>query len=191
MAKTKTRTRNWTFLVYTENAGAWGLIHPRAVRLGVKMASCCHAFDTLEDGSHKKTHIHVVVAYEGVKSLEQVKEDWGDIAANGVVEPVRNLTAALRYLRHQDNPEKYQYKELDDCIGFLPSQFEKKEKTDDIVLFNQIIDWINAEDCISMAYLIDYARHERQEWLTLLLKQTYCTLILSYIRSSYWSTHTI
>lgn len=192
MSKSTQRTRYWQFIVYTDDPVFWPVeFEEYCAKLGVKVAACEHYADREEDGSLKKEHIHVVVGYEGVKSLAQLQEDFGQFAANGYIEPVRNLTASLRYLLHKDNPEKYQYEVLSVLRGFTEKDFVKKEKTDDLVCFNEMLDWITTSQCFSMASLIDYARTERKDWLQLLLKVSYSSLVSSYIRSQYWANHNI
>ena len=186
------RTRNYTFLMYpldVDNERA-ELVEYAHSTLHCKIACAVHDKDVLSDGTMKPLHIHVVVSYDGVKSLEQVKEDFATFAANGYIEPVRNLTGALRYLTHEDNPDKYHYSpEALINIGYSARQFEKKEELDAMKEFYEILDWINDEHCFTMCGLVDFARDNNENWLKVLLKPTYCGLIKAYMQSIYWQEH--
>lgn len=117
--KTATRTRNWTFIHYPcptvdlEFADALEveeqILIDSLIDRGIPCALQRHDKDTTEKGKPKPLHWHIVVSYSSVKSLEQVREDFEGVAANGFVEPVRDMRAAIRYLAHMDNPEKAQY----------------------------------------------------------------------------------
>ena len=95
MKQSTQRTRYWQFIVYFDDIFFPAQFEEYCKKLGVKVAACEHYADRLEDGTLKKNHMHVVVGYEGVKSLGQLQEDFGEYAANGYIEPVRNLTAAI------------------------------------------------------------------------------------------------
>ena len=125
---TTSRTRNWTFLVYTEctdNNDIKALakesqtLAKRLEDIGIPCAHKLHHMDKLEDGTYKAPHFHVIVSYSSVKTLAQVKADFEQIAANGFIQPVRDMRAACRYLIHKDNPEKAQYTTLPECLNGL------------------------------------------------------------------------
>lgn len=76
-------------------------------RNGYKFAAILHDMDKEIDGSFLKEHYHVVVSFTRQKDL-QVFADEIDLPDH-YIEPCRNVDAALRYLTHPDNPEKFQY----------------------------------------------------------------------------------
>ncbi len=58
----------------------------------------------------KKIHSHVILQFEKKVSRKQVMEMFPEgLIANGVIEPVHNWQACLRYLIHKDNKDKVQY----------------------------------------------------------------------------------
>ena len=67
-----------------------------------------HAFDVNPDGQLKKSHWHVLVMFEGVKSKDQWLEFRASFSGVGC-EIVQSVRGYARYLCHMDNPEKYQY----------------------------------------------------------------------------------
>lgn len=113
------RTRNWGTIIYpptgaegerTTCPDTWAEI---LGSLGVRaVASPIHDRDVLENGEFKKPHRHVLLAFDGVKSAQQVRDIVAKIGGVGV-EPINSLYAQVRYLTHMDNPEKAQYSTLD------------------------------------------------------------------------------
>lgn len=55
----------------------------------------------------KKPHVHVVVSYDNARSLDSVASSLG--MPSNMLEPVKSLPAALRYLVHADDADKHQY----------------------------------------------------------------------------------
>lgn len=112
------RTRNWATLIYprvnetdeTKCPEDWAeIISKWGVRVCV---SPLHDKDVKEDGTPKKPHRHVLVAFDGVKDVEQVRELFESVGGVGC-EPINSLYAQVRYLTHMDNPEKAQYSAVD------------------------------------------------------------------------------
>ena len=112
MASEKTRghdrTRIWAAIVYPESA-------PEDWRDILDAQHIEWAESPLHDqdvnpgtGEVKKAHVHIVLAFEGPKSYEQVCE---------ILEPLHGpipqrchaLKGAVRYFAHMDNPDKHQY----------------------------------------------------------------------------------
>lgn len=166
--KTTSRTRNWTFLVYadesipnddTESLGkAEGALMFQLDRIGIPCTLKLHDKDTTEDGSYKRPHWHVIISYSSVKTLTQVQDDFGHLAANGYIQPVRDMRAACRYLLHLDNPEKAKYHIKPNCINGLDItkhlQSNDKEKSA-IQAMKQIITYIRLNDIYYYNDLLD------------------------------------
>lgn len=113
----ESRYRVWTCIVYPESAPEnWESI------LDDKHISFCvsplHCYDVNElDGELKKAHYHVIFAFEGKKSFEQVFELTEQLNSP-IPKRVDSLRGAVRYLVHYDNPEKFQYSISDiRCYG--------------------------------------------------------------------------
>ena len=73
-----------------------------------------HDRDTLEDGTSKTLHFHLVVknsAKKGFKTqLQAYEEVFGDYYIMQI-EHINSLKSMVRYLIHYDDSEKYQYQE--------------------------------------------------------------------------------
>ena len=105
------RTRNFATVVYPESAsGDW---MEKLADLKIKaFVSPLHDKDKNPDGEPKKAHYHVILMFDSVKSVEQVKEITDEIGGVGV-EKINSLRGYARYLIHADNPEKAQYEKTD------------------------------------------------------------------------------
>ena len=111
MAERKTcgrgRTRNYGTIVYPESAPQdWQTI--LAEMCIPCFISPLHDSDINPDGETKKPHYHVMIMFEGVKTVEQATEIFNQIGGVGH-EIVQSARGYARYLCHLDNPEKHQY----------------------------------------------------------------------------------
>lgn len=122
-----------------------------------------HDKDIEEDGSPKKAHFHLLLAYSSATTLNNIR---GWFNACGMPESelhsVRVCASGVgyfRYLTHKDNPEKTQYdvndiRVFNDCDEVF-NKFSKtaSEKIDDLARIFQIVDELNT---ISFHSLIQY-----------------------------------
>lgn len=122
-----------------------------------------HDKDVEEDGSPKKAHYHLLLAYSSATTLNNIR---GWFNACGMPESdlhtVRVCASGVgyyRYLTHKDNPEKAQYNDNDIRVfndsGELFNKFSKSvaDKIDDLVRIFKIVDELNT---ISFHALIQY-----------------------------------
>ena len=102
------RSRNWTFILYTENAkDDWRTIVQSQYAKWI--ISPLHDLDVQEHtGEIKLPHYHIILTFESKKSLSQISKIISYINALPP-EPVKNMKGLVRYMAHLDNPEKYQY----------------------------------------------------------------------------------
>ena len=127
------------------------------------VVSPIHDKDVEEDGSKKKAHYHLLLAYSSATTLKNIR---GWFNACGMPESelhsVRVCASGVgyyRYLTHKDNPEKAQYSDNDIRVyndsDDLFKKFSKtaSEKIDDLVRIFQIVDDLNT---ISFHSLIQY-----------------------------------
>lgn len=122
-----------------------------------------HDRDFEDDGSLKKAHFHLLLAYSSATTLSNIR---GWFNACGMPESelhsVRVCASGVgyfRYLTHKDNPEKYQYDDKDIRVFNDSEELFKKfsktssEKINDLVRIFQIVDELNT---ISFRCLIQY-----------------------------------
>lgn len=122
-----------------------------------------HDRDVEDDGSLKKGHYHLLLAYSSATTLNNIR---GWFNACGLPESelhcVRVCASGVgyfRYLTHMDNPEKIQYDPKDIRVFNDSDELFKKfsktasAKIDDLVRIFQIVDELNT---ISFHSLIQY-----------------------------------
>lgn len=134
-----------------------------------------HDRDIELDGSLKKAHYHLLLAYSSATTLNNIR---GWFNACGMPESdlhsVRVCASAVgyyRYLTHKDNPEKAQYndnyiKVFNDSDEIF-KKFSKtaSDKIDDLVRIFQIVDELNT---ISFHSLIQYLMFNERDLFKLI-----------------------
>ena len=170
------RTRVWTAVLYPESARADWREH--LDELHIEWAeSPLHEFDTNPTGEVKKAHWHIVLAFDGPKSYEQVCEILAPL--NGPIpQKCHSLKGAIRYFAHLDNPEKYQYDAQSVVTNFDVTRYiNAYDETQQIVkivgfirenpncTFEQVFDFAVMNGCYSEfrrgAYIINKIMNER------------------------------
>lgn len=178
------RARNFACVVYPDSAPDNWLQLLQESKTPV-LVSPLHDKDINPGGEPKKPHYHVLVAYEGKKSIEQACSFFQSFGGVGC-EIVQSLRGYARYLCHLDNPEKAQYHTEDvkafggidfvSCIG-LP--------TDKYKAIGEMIDWCELNQVTSYAQLLQYARACHYDWFRVLCDSS--TLVMKeYLKSREW-----
>lgn len=134
-----------------------------------------HDKDVEEDGSKKKAHYHLLLAYSSATTLNNIR-GWFKVC--GLPESDLHLVRVCasgvgyyRYLSHKDNPEKAQYDDKDIRVFNDSDELFKKfsktasEKIDDLVRIFQIVDEL---DTISFHYLVQYLMLNERDLFKLL-----------------------
>ena len=134
-----------------------------------------HDRDVDEDGSLKKSHYHLLLAYSSATTLNNI---CGWFKACGMPESdlhaVRVCASGVgyyRYLTHKDNPEKAQYDDNDIRVFNDADELFKKfsktasDKIDDLVRIFQIVDELNT---ISFHTLVQYLMLNERDLFKLL-----------------------
>lgn len=163
----------------TDVNGAWNRLDNLHLQCAV---SPWHRFDkNLQTGNYKKPHVHLVLYFQGKKSMEQVVKIAHKIFGEATptrAEPVESLAGACRYLCHldaHDGDGRYVYP-LDgeysyisfggfDCASYMSATREQlmmslRDMLDviakhDVREFSDFVDWCNAHDAIMFQRLTD------------------------------------
>lgn len=167
-AKKDARSRLWVFVAYPESLpDNWIDI------ISEWHVPCCisplHDKDINATGEAKKPHYHVILQFTGNKAFEQVVE---------LIEPlncpqpqrVNSLKGQVRYLIHQDNPDKAQYRKEDLKFfgGFDPDLYLGNTETNRHVALREMRDFV-VTNCIEyFSDLYMYADQNRPDWSELL-----------------------
>lgn len=187
MATEKTRDlrqRNFCTEVYPESASEdWQ----------DKLASLCipafisplHCDDKNPNGEPKKAHYHIILMFEGKKSLDQVREvisTFGGVGCQGI----NSIRGYARYLCHLDNPEKAQYKP-EDVRSFGGADYIATIglPTDKYKAIREMKQFIEDNDIYAYCDLFDYACDERPDWFRTLCDNG-TVVIKEYLKSKSW-----
>lgn len=174
-----TKKRNWAFVLYPESAPEdW---QERLRLYGVPAAvSPLHDCDIAKDGSTKKAHYHILLAYKHPTTYNNVEEFVKSLAQNTAI-PIQSLLSQYRYLAHLDDPDKAQYKSEDIQLlnGFRPPR--EKMETDDVIL--GLFAFIRDNQITDYAYLIDVlSKGNELDLLQYAVCHAYA--VISYLRSA-------
>lgn len=122
-----------------------------------------HDKDLKEDGSPKKPHFHLLVAYPNATTLNNFKSLFEICGMQKsdlhMIEFCNSGVGYYRYLTHKDNPEKAQYEDseiriFNDYNGiFEKFQKTEKDKTNNLIRIFQIVDEL---DTVSFHSLMQY-----------------------------------
>lgn len=183
--KRKGRTRNFATIVYPESAPPDWMqrledTHVRA------LISPLHDADENPDGTPKKAHYHVLLMFDAVQDFKrQVEPIFEEIGGVGR-ENVKSARGYARYLCHLDNPEKFQYAP-EDVKALNGADFLELVQlpTDRYSSIGEMMDWVDANGCVSYADLARYARAERQDWFRILCNSG-TVVMKEYIHSVFW-----
>jgi len=188
--KSSRRTRNWCTIVYPDSAPEnWietlGDLHIPC------LISPLHDKDIEpnEKNEPKKPHYHVLFAFEGPKTEEQIQV-FSDALSGVAVKPVSSLRAYARYLTHADSPHKAQYKPEDViALGGLDYFSIISSVADKYAAIGDMIDYCTKNQIYSYAQLLLYCKDERQDWFRVLCDNgTY--VLKEFLKSSHWTDKT-
>lgn len=163
MTTNSKRFRNFATIVYPESAPAdWiNILRSEIIPFFV---SPLHDRDLLEDGTPKKPHYHVMLMFDGVKTVEQVKETIVKIGGVGV-EVVKSKAGYAKYLCHIGYPDKYQYDPIGVISGggadyseLLLSKSEINKELKDMCEF------VECNNILNFCDLMRYANLNNETW---------------------------
>ena len=181
----KGRTRNFATVVYPESApDNWqSILSEQCIPAFI---SPLHDSDVNATGEQKKSHYHVIIMFEGVKTREQAEDVFKTI--NGVgCEVVQSLRGYARYLCHLDNPEKAQYSPEDvrslcgaDYTGVIGLVTDKYKAIGEIILY------CKENNIVSYSDLLEYCMIERYDWFRVLCDNG-TFVVQTYLKSRVWT----
>lgn len=185
MAKTpEKRFRNFATVVYPESCPEnWlDILNDFKVPCFV---SPLHDSDLNPVGEPKKPHYHVMILFDGVKTMEQAREVTSAIGGVGL-EVVKSIRGYARYLCHLDNPEKARYL-IDDVKSLFGSDYNDVIQcpSDKYQIISDIMFFIEKENVTSFAQLMIYARNYQPTWFRSLCDNS-AYIVKEYIKSFAW-----
>ena len=178
------RNRYWATIIYQESVpDDW---KERLKNLHTPaLASPIHDKDIDNKGEVKKSHRHIILLYESLKSRKQATEAFSVIGGVGA-ESVACLRSYVRYLTHIDNPEKAQYNS-DDVIAFSGADYNllSELSTDKYKIMAEILDYITDNHIESYAEVLNYARHNNPSWFRVLVDNGTMPIV-QFLKSKTW-----
>lgn len=190
MEKKSSQERNRCFatIVYPESAPKDWREKLSSTHI-MALVSPLHDRDTYESDQQekkiKKPHFHIMVYFEGKKSIKQVQEIFDQIGGVGC-EIVGSKTGYARYLCHLDDPEKAQYAPTD-VRGYGGADFYNwaNMDTNPMLFIPEIMDFIERHDIISFYKLSLYCSKYRPEWHKVLATRS-TVFFKEYLKSRAW-----
>lgn len=182
MTTTSTRrTTGWTFVCYPDSMPEdW---EERLRSLHVPLAYILHDRDKAH-GVKVKPHVHVLVKYDSVKALDQVRQDF-DFTGIRYMEQVRSFNTMTCYLCHLDDEDKAQYKPEDViAVSGLSLDFSRHLSPDEqLDALQELFSFIEDNDIRDYSMMVNIAINEGQRiWLSLLTGK-YAPSVTHYLKS--------
>lgn len=148
------KARYWACVGYPESLPTDWLEKLRETGLQAAI-SPLHNKDTNPTGEEKKEHYHIIFAYEGPTTYNNVKSlcDTFNMTIPIKLESVRGM---YRYHLHLDNPEKYQYDDRDRILlnGFDSNSVNELTKTEVNKIKKEILTFIVDNDILEYSDLL-------------------------------------
>lgn len=120
-----------------------------------------HDQDEDEHGDPKKHHLHLLMYFEGKKSLAQIRSMVKELGSE-VVQPSYDMRGSARYLLHLDQPEKHQYPfaALESFSGAPALELTAPvgDPSPDIIA------WCREQGITEYSALINYCLDQRPDW---------------------------
>lgn len=180
------RSSNWVTLIYPDSAEknwlerlrmqhipfALSPLHDKDVYIDdiESVVDPDHFFKN--DNGLKKAHYHLLIKFDTLKSLSQVKCILSEcLGENGVVQPFvcHSCRQMVRYFAHLDDPQKYPYDfsqiqtyglPLKDFLNYTPSEAK--------ALFRNLMSWVNANQISEFDDVWNYAETYQSDWCDIL-----------------------
>lgn len=179
------RNRNFATVVYPDSApDNWlELLEKLHVEC---LVSPLHDKDINASGEPKKPHYHVLLLFDGKKSIEQfekIRDSFGGVGR----EVVLSIRGYARYLCHLDNPEKAQYSQehVKSLNGADYSELIKLV-IDKYKSIREMRNYIVENNIVSYSDLFDYCAENRFDWFRVLCDNG-TVVIKEYLKSREWT----
>lgn len=127
------------------------------------------------DEKQSKPHVHFMVDYPNPVILETARSDYGEVAANGYLEPVRSRKAMMRYFLHLDDQDKEQL-DPEDVLTVCGAIFDPSQEltADDILrIVIELQDYCEDQQVYEYSDLCRMVRiSEKYDWYRVLYTHT-------------------
>lgn len=181
----ESRTRNFATIVYKESA-ADNWMEILQEELVPCLISPYHDKDVNPTGEVKKPHWHVLIMFDGVKSMKQAQAIVDKISGVGC-RKINSLRGYARYLCHLDNPEKAQYSE-NDVIQLCGADFQEiiQLQSDKYKIIEEMCNFCEDHDIFSFYELARYSINYNESWKRALFDNS-SFFMKEYLKSRLWT----
>lgn len=151
--------RYWWFILYPESAPPdWkDILKFRGLPCAI---SPLHEFDIkdYETGELKKAHHHIILAYSGPTTFQNVKRLTVDELNSTIPKPLDCIRPPYEYLTHKNDPDKHQYSadEIEHINGFDLSDMIELDAKDKASIVMSIHHDIKQNNIYEHWQLLDY-----------------------------------
>lgn len=166
--------RNWSFILYSESAPEnW---RQWLIKQGIPTAcSPWHDSDKDTEGNLLKAHKHVVVAFSGPTTFNNVKSLITDPLNATRPEPVASIRGYYQYFTHELETNKAIYSSDDiECLnGFNIDRFGTGDKVSSGVLTSELCELIFNSNVDNFFELFQMAKNLGIEYVDVVSKKAY------------------
>ena len=144
-----------------------------------------HDKDLGYDGkSFKKSHYHVMIMFDSVKTRKQAENIFKKIGGVGV-EVVNSPRAYARYLCHLDDPDKAQYP-VEDVVSYGGADYDMHINTakDMYTTLGEIMDFCMENNIVCFADLLLHTKEQQFNWFRIICDHS--MLLCQFLKSKYW-----
>lgn len=173
-SKKDARRRQYAFLVYPDSAPEDWIARLDALHIEA-LISPLHDRDIDPEGGIKKPHWHVMLMFDGKKSLAQIDEIRDKVLGsnyNRKLEDIGSMRGYARYMCHLDNPEKAQYSR-NDVVSLCGADYEAAIflPGDDVKMMADIFSYINSSGIYYFDQLMTAIKSSNPDWFSFLVQR--------------------
>lgn len=180
----ETRYRNWVSILYPESAkDNWlDILKEQHVQA---IISPLHDSDITAQGEPKKAHFHIMLCFNGVKTIKQAQDVFDSIGAIHC-QSTNDTRAMLRYFCHLDDYEKAQYSTADVIsLGGIDFNALITSSSDKYKAVREMIQFCKNERIRAYSDLLEYSSIHRDDWFRALCDSS-TVVMKEYLKSEKW-----
>lgn len=185
-ASTRTKTRAYVGIFYPESVPDWA---ERITQTHIPAIVAIHDKDVNPDGTPKKTHGHMMIVFDGPRTMKQAKDVLTAAGCIEHIEAVNSIVGQARYLRHLDNPEKHSYgADAIRCFSGLDYEELCNRSQDRVKALKEMEEFIDGHVVYMYNKFSKYCRENNMVWYRHLT--TDCGYhIKEYLKSKYFEEY--
>lgn len=146
-----------------------------------------HNMDTNEDGTLKKEHYHIMIIFDGVKTLEQAQKIFDSIGATKC-QAVNSVRGQARYLCHLDDLDKQPYDTGNViCINGADYYSLIELPTNKYQAIREMVQFIDYNKIYSFSDFFDYCSLHNENWFRSLCDNS-AFVIKEYLKAKTWTS---